>query len=72
MPISDKNNRRVENRLPGADSNPYLAIAGSLAAKKTFKKDADGETLIFLPHDPVAAAGYLADENGRLTFQLAP
>lgn len=30
IPISDKNNRRVENRLPGADSNPYLAIAASL------------------------------------------
>jgi glutamine synthetase len=28
--LSDKNNRRVENRLPGADSNPYLAIAASL------------------------------------------
>ncbi len=24
--------RRVENRLPGADANPYLAIAASLAA----------------------------------------
>ena len=24
--------RRVENRLPGADANPYLAIAGSLIA----------------------------------------
>jgi methylmalonyl-CoA epimerase len=43
----------------------------SLAAKKTFKRDAGGETLIFLPHDPVGAAGYLADENGRPTFQLA-
>jgi glutamine synthetase len=30
VPISDKNNRRVENRLPGADSNPYLAMAASL------------------------------------------
>ena len=30
IPISDANNRRVENRLPGADSNPYLAIAASL------------------------------------------
>ncbi len=24
VPVSDRNNRRVENRLPGADSNPYL------------------------------------------------
>ncbi len=30
VPISDKHNRRVENRLPGADSNPYLAMAATL------------------------------------------
>ena len=30
VPVSDGKNRRVENRLPGADSNPYLAIAASL------------------------------------------
>ncbi|MFN3580849.1 MAG: glutamine synthetase family protein [Pseudomonas sp.] len=32
IPASDEANRRVENRLPGADANPYLAIAASLAA----------------------------------------
>ena len=26
------NNRRIENRLPGADANPYLAIAATLAS----------------------------------------
>lgn len=31
VPISDGANRRIENRLPGADANPYLAIAASLA-----------------------------------------
>ncbi len=31
VPLSDGQNRRVENRLPGADCNPYLAIAASLA-----------------------------------------
>ncbi len=31
VPISDTPNRRIENRVPGADANPYLAIAGSLA-----------------------------------------
>ncbi len=31
VPLSDSNNRRVENRLAGADANPYLAIAASLA-----------------------------------------
>lgn len=32
VPTSDCDNRRVENRIPGADANPYLAIAASLAA----------------------------------------
>ena len=31
VPISDPQSRRVENRVPGADANPYLAIAASLA-----------------------------------------
>ncbi|GAB2578037.1 glutamine synthetase family protein [Nitrincola alkalisediminis] len=30
VPDSDAQNRRVENRLPGADANAYLAIAASL------------------------------------------
>ncbi len=30
VPDSDPQNRRVENRLPGADANPYLGIAASL------------------------------------------
>ena len=30
VPISSEANRRVENRLPGADANPYLAMAASL------------------------------------------
>jgi glutamine synthetase len=31
VPLSDANARRVENRLAGADANPYLAIAASMA-----------------------------------------
>ena len=31
VPMSDDKSRRVENRLSGADANPYLAIAASLA-----------------------------------------
>ncbi len=31
VPNADPENRRVENRIPGADVNPYLAIATSLA-----------------------------------------
>lgn len=30
VPISNSESRRVENRLPGADVNPYLAVAASL------------------------------------------
>ncbi|MCL4120506.1 UNVERIFIED_CONTAM: hypothetical protein GTU68_039027 [Idotea baltica] len=30
VPASSVENRRVENRLPGADANPYLALAASL------------------------------------------
>jgi len=30
VPITDMPNTRIENRVPGADSNPYLAIAASL------------------------------------------
>lgn len=32
IPISDSANRRIENRTIGIDTNPYLAIAASLAA----------------------------------------
>jgi len=32
IPASCPEARRVENRLPGADANPYLALAASLAA----------------------------------------
>ncbi|NCF49507.1 MAG: glutamine synthetase [Bacteroidetes bacterium] len=32
VPFGDPVNRRIENRIPGADANPYLAIAASLAA----------------------------------------
>jgi glutamine synthetase len=31
VPMSDAASRRVENRISGADANPYLAIAASLA-----------------------------------------
>ncbi|MGF1476065.1 MAG: glutamine synthetase family protein [Geminicoccaceae bacterium] len=31
VPESDRQSRRVENRVAGADANPYLAIAASLA-----------------------------------------
>ena len=31
VPLSDAESRRVENRLPSSDANPYLAMAASLA-----------------------------------------
>lgn len=31
IPNSDSHNRRVENRVPGVDVNPYLAVAATLA-----------------------------------------
>jgi glutamine synthetase len=31
VPLSKPENRRVENRLPGADGNPYLSITATLA-----------------------------------------
>jgi len=32
VPVSDPQARRVENRLPSSDANPYLALAASLAS----------------------------------------
>ena len=32
VPLGDPKNRRIENRIPGADTNPYLVIALTLAA----------------------------------------
>jgi len=54
VPSSGSNSRRVENRIAGMDTNPYLAIAGSLATgflgmtqqtkcQKEFKGDAHEE-----------------------------
>jgi methylmalonyl-CoA epimerase len=64
--------------LPTAAHLPDAWILGfdlypvdSLTAKKAFKKDVAGETLIFLPHDPAVAAGYLTEQNGRPTLQSA-
>lgn len=40
VPMSDAQSRRVENRIAGADVNPYLAIATSLACGYLGMKDA--------------------------------
>ena len=52
VPVSDKHNRRVENRLPGADSNPYLAIAASLVCGYIGMVDR------MLPPKPIVGSAY--------------
>ncbi len=60
VPVGDPGNRRIENRVPGADANPYLAIAASLAAvwlglqeqrRPTRPRKDSGEDLTTLPRN---------------------
>lgn len=55
VPISDPGARRVENRLPGMDCNPYLGIAASLACGLI------GLTDGLSPTDPFKGDAYRAD-----------
>jgi glutamine synthetase len=52
VPTSSAENRRVENRLGGADANPYLAIAASLACGYL------GMVENLKPSDPIAGSAY--------------
>jgi glutamine synthetase len=52
VPASDAENRRVENRIPGADVNPYLAIATSLACGYL------GMTEGLTPTEPLKTSAY--------------
>jgi glutamine synthetase len=52
VPSSDPANLRVENRVAGADSNPYLAFAASLAAGYL------GMTEKVKPSEPVTGSAY--------------
>ena len=52
VPASDAANIRVENRVPGADSNPYLAFAASLAAGYL------GMVEKIKPSEPVTGSAY--------------
>jgi glutamine synthetase len=52
VPISNAENRRVENRLGGADANPYLAIAASLACGYLGMREG------LKPSEPVAGSAY--------------
>jgi len=52
VPSSDPANFRVENRVPGADANPYLAFAASLACGYL------GMMERIKPTDPVEGSAY--------------
>ena len=52
VPTSNAENRRIENRLGGADANPYLAIAASLACGYL------GMVENLKPSDPVSGSAY--------------
>ncbi len=52
VPSADRQAMRVENRVPGADSNPYLAIAASLACGYL------GMTENLKPGSPVEGSAY--------------
>ncbi|MEN0104790.1 MAG: glutamine synthetase family protein [Pseudomonas sp.] len=63
VPESDPQNLRVENRLPGADANPYLALAASLLCG--FVGMVEGLS----PSEPVVGRGY-ERRNLRLPLTL--
>lgn len=65
VPASGPAARRVENRIAGADANPYLAIAASLAA------GLDGLERQLTPTPPVQGNGYDAAHGLPRTFLAA-
>jgi glutamine synthetase len=58
VPVSQPDSRRVENRVAGADANPYLALAASLACGYL------GMVQNLEPTDPVKGSAH------RLAFTL--
>jgi glutamine synthetase len=52
VPMSDAQARRVENRVGGADANPYIAIAASLACGYL------GMTEGIQPSDPIVGSAH--------------
>ncbi len=66
VPNSDSNNRRIENRLPGADTNPYLALAGNLACGYL------GMVQGLTPRDPVTGRhGKVSDPDIPFNLEAA-
>ena len=85
VPMGDPVNRRIENRIPGADANPYLAMAASLAAlwlglqeqrRPTRQRKDSGEDLATLPRnldialDALERASPLHDALGESFVKL--
>lgn len=56
---------RLETRIPGADSNPYLAMAAALASGLYGIKNKLPLTI-----SPTTGNGYLDDKNGKLPADL--
>ncbi len=65
VPVSPPAARRVENRLAGADANPYLAIAATLAAGLA------GMEARRAPSEPVQGNGYDLPRGLPRTFSAA-
>jgi glutamine synthetase len=57
VPVSDAASRRLENRLPGMDCNPYLGIAASLACGYL------GLMEQIEPGQPVTGDAYAGDDD---------
>jgi glutamine synthetase len=65
IPLSAPVARRVENRIAGADANPYLAIAASLAAGLAGMEEK------LTPSDAVAGSAYDCSHDLAPTFMAA-
>lgn len=65
VPVSGPAARRVENRLAGADANPYLAIAATLAAGLAGMEER------LAPSEPVNGNGYHQARSLPRTFDTA-
>jgi len=75
-PACDPANTRIENRFSGADANPYLTIAltlacGYLGIKEQIKPADPVEGIAFLPGDTIQVARSL-EEGLRLLDECAP
>ncbi len=66
IPVSAPAARRVENRLAGADANPYLAIAASLAAGLA------GMDEELAPSEPILVSDSAYDQGHALARSFLP